>query len=146
MGRIEKDVGEFPPNFFVRAHVPQETVLPYAQGVICSSTTTPVLGALTHGLPLLLVVTGDGEQPHVSDRTQTAGACVSLHLYDATPDQLATKVDQLLNQPELAINARKLQHSFAIVRKEQLAARAIVRLAYQQPVQRHAYSRVSLSI
>lgn len=54
-GRMAIDFDAIPDNFFMRKHISQEQVLPYADAVISGATTTAVLGALTHGLPLLLI-------------------------------------------------------------------------------------------
>jgi UDP:flavonoid glycosyltransferase YjiC (YdhE family) len=146
VGRIGGEIGIVPANFFVDQHVPQSAILPHASGVICSSTTTAALGAITHGLPLLLVITGDGEQPHIHHRCQQAGVSLNLDLFDASPQNLEQKVNQLLNKPHLQQNAQKLQQSFAQMQQRQRAAHIIEQLAPTQQVIRQTYSRLSLGV
>ena len=64
-------------KWLVRGHVPQQPVLEQAECVVCSANTTAVLGALTHGLPLLVFPTG-GEQPALAARCLAAGAATVL--------------------------------------------------------------------
>src|SRR5258708_10707919 len=51
----------------LRGHVPQASVLEQARAVVGSANTTAVLGAITHGLPLLVFPPG-GEQPPLPPR------------------------------------------------------------------------------
>lgn len=146
VGRIGEAIGDIPTNFFVDQHVPQSTILPHASGVICSSTTTAVLGAITNALPLLLIITGDGEQPHIHDRCQQAGVSLNLDLFDATPENLEYMVNLLLNKPYLQQNAYKLQQSFAHMQQKQHAIHVIEQLIPTQQVSRHTYSSVILGV
>lgn len=114
VGRLDGELGEIPPNFFVRPHVAQALVLPHAQGVISSSTTTSILGALTQGLPLLLVPGGGGgEQSDLSLRCLAAGVAVHLHPTEVTRESFGQKVDELLTRTSLRREARRLQEAFA---------------------------------
>ncbi|RKH50728.1 glycosyltransferase [Corallococcus llansteffanensis] len=114
IGRLDQPLGPVPDNFYVRGHVAQASVLPHAHGVISSSTTAAVLGALTQGLPLLLIPGGGGgEQSDLTLRCLAAGVAVHLRPADVTPESLGQKVDQLLSDEALRQNARGLQQAFA---------------------------------
>lgn len=49
VGRMDAAVGSVADNVLVRAHLNQGQVLPFAQAVVCSGTTTAVLGAQKAG-------------------------------------------------------------------------------------------------
>jgi len=113
VGRMEVKVGQVPPNFFVRNHVPQSTILPWAHAVISSSTTTSILGALTHGLPLLMIPGGGGaEQSDLTRRCVRAGAGVELRSSEAAPDVIRSRVKLLLEDEAYRAAAARLQGLF----------------------------------
>lgn len=95
----------------VRGHVPQQPVLEQARGVVCSANTTAVLGALTHGLPLLLFPTG-GEQPALSARCLAAGAATTLPASSDAGD-IRTALNRALEGTAQRQAARRLQAAFA---------------------------------
>ena len=139
-GRLDGEIGELPSNFFVRPHVSQELVLPHAQAVISSSTTTSVLGALNQGLPLLLVPGGGGgEQSDMSLRCLAAGVAVHLHPMEVTRESFGQKVDELLSSASLRDNARRLQQAFARAPGSAGAAELLERLGKERrPILRQA--------
>jgi UDP:flavonoid glycosyltransferase YjiC (YdhE family) len=110
-GRMDQDVGALPKNVLAMPHAPQQRILPFAHGVICSGNTTAVLGALTHGIPSLLLPVG-GEQPELADRCLKLG--VSLVLAPETISALALRagLEQLLEDDDLPRRARRLRDEF----------------------------------
>lgn len=123
IGRLDDEVGELPPNVFARPHIPQAAVLPHCQGVICTGNTTAVLGALTHGLPLLLLPAG-GEQIDVAERCTEAGCA---HMLPASAD--AAMIRQALNavlaDTQMRARAQGLQRAFGQMNGPTIAAHAI---------------------
>lgn len=113
VGRMTHSPGTLPANFFVRNHISQEQVLPYARAVISSSTTTAVLGAFSHGLPLLLIPGDGGEQTHLLLRCLRTGAAIGLSPSKITHEILAQKIDELLNNGELCRNGERMRQAFA---------------------------------
>lgn len=114
MGRMEKGSVEAPKNFFVRPHVPQSLVLPHARAVITSGTTTAVLGALTHGLPMLLVPGGGGaEQMDLLQRCVRAGTAIQAPAAEVTAARLSAWADELFGSESLREKARAVQAAFA---------------------------------
>ncbi len=111
-GRMDYRPEHLPANFYAREFLPQGQVLAHAQAVIASATTTTVLGALTHGLPSLLLP-GGSEQPDVAEQIASAGAAIHLPVARATTEVMRKAVDELLGTPELRNNARALQQAFA---------------------------------
>lgn len=122
VGRLgEEAVGTLPANFFARPHIPQGAVLPHAQLAISSSTSTAVLGALTHGVPMLLIVSRDGEQQPLLDRCQHLGVARELDLFALEPTMIRQTVWQLLEDAESQRQARRLQAAFQSAPEQQRA-------------------------
>jgi MGT family glycosyltransferase len=134
VGRMDRETSRIPPNFFVRDHVPQELVLPHATTVLCTSTTTPVLGALTHGLPLLLVPGGGGgEQTDLAIRCLRLGVAHDLKAAEVTAETLGALVSRLLDpEDRTRRSARRLQQAFRAAGGLPLAADLLERLARER--------------
>jgi len=129
IGRADQPITSIPANFLIRDHVPQGYILPHAQAVVCSSTTTSVVGALTHGLPLLLITASTGEQVDLALRCLHAQVALSLTTEEATYNLLAQKIQVLLHDSQLSFNARKMQSAFAATNGSVQAADLIELLA-----------------
>ncbi|ATB35828.1 glycosyl transferase [Cystobacter fuscus] len=113
VGRMDREVEQVPENFFVRPHVSQGAILPHARAVVSNATTTSVLGALTHGLPLLLIPGGGGaEQPDITQRCVRVQAGLHLEDNEAEPARLLEMVRELLGREELRTAAARLQSTF----------------------------------
>ena len=105
---------DLPTNFLTRAHVPQGFILSHAQAVISSATTTAVLGALTHGVPLLLVPgKGGGEQLDLVDHCVREQVGICVERADVNADSLAHTIQQLLTDCTIQRNAKRMQTAFA---------------------------------
>lgn len=112
---LDIDLASLPPNFMVSKHIPYGLVLPYAHSMIGVGKSSIMLGALTHGLPMLLVVLGTSENVDVAERCQRVGAAISLFAFsesDITTEMLAEALQRLQNDPTLGDNARRLQQAF----------------------------------
>jgi UDP:flavonoid glycosyltransferase YjiC (YdhE family) len=136
---MDSDIGAISGNFFVRAHVPQCIVLPRAHAVICRGHTTSVLGALTHGLPSLLMLNGSGTED-ITERCRHAGAAISLAPSMVTAETLQHAVDTLLHCSSLRRNAQALQQAFPQVHGLARAADLLEQLAVtRHPVLRQLH-------
>lgn len=134
IGRMDRKAGSIPENFFVRDHVPQEVVLPHAAAVLCTSTTTAVLGALTHGLPLLLVPGGGGgEQTDLAIRCQRAGVAYNMKPAEVTAETLGARIAELL-APDTRVrrNALRMRQAFAGAGGTAMAADLLERLGRER--------------
>ncbi len=100
-----------PPNFIVGYHIPQGAVLPYAQAVISSGNTTSVLGALRHGLPILIFPHG-GEQQDNAEYCQRVGVSLTLSPYDITEKVMGDMIEKLLQEPKLRQQSLHLMQTF----------------------------------
>lgn len=128
IGRFGPDTGPTPSRFFVRDHLCQGAVLPHARVVISGGNTTAVLGALTHGIPSLLLPAAS-EQTDVAEQIARAGAGISLPVGEATAAAVGQAVQELLDRPDYAARARALKQAFASIQGPERAALLIERLA-----------------
>jgi UDP:flavonoid glycosyltransferase YjiC (YdhE family) len=83
-----------------------------AEVVLCNATSTPVLAALRHGLPLVVVPNGS-EQPVVAEACRRAGAALRIAPQTGdgpadTDDPMAPALASARHDPALARNARRL--------------------------------------
>ncbi|MBA3532695.1 MAG: glycosyltransferase [Ardenticatenales bacterium] len=129
VGRLGEEMGSLPANFFARPHIPQGAVLPYTRLVISSSTTTAVLGALTHGVPMMLIVSRDGEQQPILDRCQRHGVACELDLFHLSPVLISQAVQGLLDDQPMYQRSQKLQSAFQAQREPEAAIACLEQLA-----------------
>ncbi|HLG15724.1 MAG TPA: nucleotide disphospho-sugar-binding domain-containing protein [Blastocatellia bacterium] len=110
--RMDGEAGDVPGNFFVRGHVPQGKVLPRAAAVIGTGHTTSVLGALTHGLPSILLPSGSASDD-IAEKCERAGAALCFE--DAPMDVgfFEDAVNELLANRNLRRRAEFLRDAFA---------------------------------
>jgi UDP:flavonoid glycosyltransferase YjiC (YdhE family) len=110
-GRMDDLVGppeaNPPDGFFLRPHLSQREVLRHADLMIGSATTTAVLGALSHGVPCLLIPRG-GEQLDLAEQVERAGAGRTLAPEGLTAGVLRSAVASVLADPSLRRRAREL--------------------------------------
>jgi UDP:flavonoid glycosyltransferase YjiC (YdhE family) len=93
--RMDRQLGVLPDNFFVQDHIPQGLVLPHAHAMVSGANTTSVLGAITHGVPSLLIP-GGGEQPDLAERCETAGVAKLLSPYEMSAEIVWRELVSLL--------------------------------------------------
>ncbi|MDP9104641.1 MAG: hypothetical protein M3N49_01785 [Candidatus Eremiobacteraeota bacterium] len=113
VGRIDAEIGMIPANFFVRAHVDQASVLPHASVVIATGHATAVLGALEHGLPLLLLPNGSGS-PETATACERAGVAAVLRSKAPTALEVLQHFAEVVAEPAYASRARAVAAEFAL--------------------------------
>lgn len=138
---LENEATRLPDNFFARPYIPHEVVLPHADAVLDLGTSSTMLGALNHGLPLLLFTMGS-EQPHVAHRCTRAGVALCLSLYDiynravtpenVTPERIRDGLNNLLHDASWRQNARRIQRAFQGIDGFRIIANGLEELAYQR--------------
>ena len=114
VGRIDCNLGDIPSNFFVRPHVPQSAVLNRSMAVVCSANTTAVLGALTAGVPCLLIPAG-GEQPDVAEHCVVAEVAGAVDPGELSAKGLRVHLDRLLADGTIKQCAREMALAFSRV-------------------------------
>jgi UDP:flavonoid glycosyltransferase YjiC (YdhE family) len=110
--RFDKELGTIPAGVLVRERVAQDDVLPHCDAVVCSGHPTAVLGALAHGLPLLVVHSGSGtEETGVACRR--AGAALAMSTSEADDASFDAALDAIAGDPAYRAGAEHLRDAFA---------------------------------
>ena len=118
----------YPNNFYVRDHIPQNQVLPYADGIVSEGHTSVVLGALTHGVPLMLIPYG-GEEIECAEMCIRAGICVGINHKDISVKSIKEKIQELIQRPDIRNKAKKIKTLFKKSNSYQNAADLLEHLA-----------------
>jgi UDP:flavonoid glycosyltransferase YjiC (YdhE family) len=98
--------------FHLRRDLDADGALRCADLMIGSATSSAVLGALSHGVPCLLIPHG-GEQHDLAEQVERAGAGRILAAKMATPAALRRAVVEVLADASLRRGARELQLAFS---------------------------------
>src|SRR5215213_6256471 len=126
--RMDKDIGALPKNFYVRPHLPQGRILQRTHAVVASANTTVTLGALSAGVPSLLIP-GAGEQPDVARLAEQAGVARVLQPGEATPEAISQALRGLLSDPQYKRRATACQAAFSKLNGFETAADLLEDLA-----------------
>jgi UDP:flavonoid glycosyltransferase YjiC (YdhE family) len=106
------DLGHLPENVIVERYVPQADVLPLCDVAVGHAGSGSTLGALAHGLPMLLL-------PHGADQFENARACADrgaatvLMPTELTGASVASAVTSLLTDPAPRAAAAQLGREIA---------------------------------
>lgn len=85
------ELGPQPANVTVERFVPQWAVLPHGDLVVSHGGSGGVIGALAHGLPVVVLPLG-ADQPHNAARVEALGVGRVLDAVSATPDEIGDAV------------------------------------------------------
>jgi UDP:flavonoid glycosyltransferase YjiC (YdhE family) len=106
------ELGPQPPNVRVERYLPQAELLPRCSAVVSHGGSGSVLGALTHGLPMVLVPMG-ADQPANADRCAELGVGVVLDAVDCRPADACDALDTVLSVPSFRAAAGALREEIA---------------------------------
>jgi len=105
---VEPDaLGPLPPRVWVERFVPQAHVLPRSAAVVSHGGSGTTLGALAHGLPLVLVPQA-ADQFDNAARAEAAGAAVVLRPGEVTAESVRAALGRVLGEPAFAEAARRI--------------------------------------
>ncbi|WP_020499603.1 glycosyltransferase [Sciscionella marina] len=104
-------LGPQPPHVLVRGHVPQLSVLPQVDAVVCHAGHNTVCETLWHGLPLALAPIRD-DQPVVTKQVVEAGAGVRLRFARSGAERIGAAIDEVLTEPSYRDSALRIRDSF----------------------------------
>lgn len=96
--RLDATLGDLPGDTLAGPTVPHHAVLPHAAAVVCSGTTATVLGALEHGVPLVLVPSG-GEHHALAELLEPRGLACVVPAREASPERLRAALDDAIALP-----------------------------------------------
>lgn len=104
--------GPVPDNVIVRSFVPQLSLLPHMDAVVCHAGHNTVVESLAHGRPLVLAPIKD-DQPIVAQQVVDAGAGIRVKFGRVKAGELREAVRKILDDPSYADAAARVSESFA---------------------------------
>jgi UDP:flavonoid glycosyltransferase YjiC (YdhE family) len=124
-------LGSPPPNVRLQRYVPQSEILAHASAVVCHGGSGSVLGALAHGIPLVLLPMG-ADQPQNAERCAALGAGRVLEVVALTPEDVREAVSAVLSEPSYRDAAERLRDELAGLPGAEHAAALVERLAAER--------------
>ena len=106
------ELGAQPANVRIVPFIPQATILPDCDVVVCHGGSGTVIGALCYGVPLVLLAMG-ADQLHNAERAATLGVAIALDVITATVDDIGSAVLTLLSDPIYRERARAFREEAA---------------------------------
>ena len=100
-------LGAVPSRVRIERFVPQAHVLPRCAAVVTHGGSGTTLGALAHGLPLVLVPQG-ADQFDNAARCVAAGVAVVVRPDELTPNAVRAALRRVLDEPSYALAAQAL--------------------------------------
>ena len=98
-----------PGHIKVAQYIPQTLLLPHCDAVVFHGGYNTLHSALWHGLPMVLIPLGGGDQVPNARRCQQLGVGVVVDSDPPDVDELRAAVRAILEQPEYRARARQLQ-------------------------------------
>jgi UDP:flavonoid glycosyltransferase YjiC (YdhE family) len=105
------DLRATPDTIRVLPRIPQLSVLPHTDLVVCHGGHNTVCEALWHGLPLVVAPIRDDQQL-VAGQVVAAGAGLRLRFGRATAGQIGAAIDTALTDPAYPAGARVVRDAF----------------------------------
>jgi UDP:flavonoid glycosyltransferase YjiC (YdhE family) len=121
------ELGAQPPTVRVERHLPHADVLARCSAVVTHGGSGTVLGALAHGLPLVVVPLG-ADQPLNADRCEALGLGVVLDAVEATPTDVLDAVAAVLSEPSYRAAAERMRDELAALPGPEHAVALLERL------------------
>jgi len=126
-----EELGPQPANVHVERWIPQDALLSHCDLVISHGGSGSVVGALAHGLPMVLIPMG-ADQPLNAGRCEALGVGRILDPIAATSEGVREAVSAVLAEPSYQQAARKIQRESAALPGPSHAAWLIQRLAAER--------------
>ena len=125
------ELGPQPVNVHIERYVRQATLLPHCHLVLSHGGSGSVLGALTHGLPMVLLPLG-ADQPLNAARCETLGVARVLDAVGATPLMVREAVSRVLDDSAYRRAAEGFRDEIEALPGLRHAVRLLERLAAEQ--------------
>lgn len=122
-----EELGPQPEHVRVERYLPQDEVLPGCDVVVTHGGSGSILGALAHGLPLVVVPMG-ADQPLNAARCEALGAGRVLDALRAKPADVRTAVAAVLDDPSYRQAAERLRDEIAALPEPAEALKLVERL------------------
>lgn len=121
-------LGPQPPNIHVERYVPQSLLLPHCDAVVTHGGHNTVLGALSFGVPLVVV-------PYFADQLDNAARCTALGVgrvispSELSPEKVREEVSAVLGNGQYKHKALRLQAEMHALPGVDYGVRLLERLA-----------------
>jgi UDP:flavonoid glycosyltransferase YjiC (YdhE family) len=122
------ELGTQPANVHVEPFMPQAALLPHCDLVVSHAGSGSVLGALAHGLPMVLLPIG-ADQPLNAARCQALGVADVLDPLSATPETVRATVMRVLADAGYREAAERIRDEIAALPEPEYAVTLLDRLA-----------------
>ena len=122
------ELGPQPANFRIARYIAQESILPKCSLVVSHGGSGSVLGALAHGLPMVLIPMG-ADQPLNAARCEQLGVGRALDPIAASPESVGEAVSIVLADPRYRQTAERFRDEIAALPGPGHAVRLLERLA-----------------
>ena len=106
--------GPQPAGVIIRSYIPQDELLPWCDAAVVHGGSGTVLGALAHGVPLLVLPQG-ADQWSNAERVAAAGAGLRLLRDEVSIDAIRHAVTKLLNEPSYRRTSTTIQGEIRVM-------------------------------
>jgi UDP:flavonoid glycosyltransferase YjiC (YdhE family) len=124
-------LGPQPPNVHVERYIPQGQLLPNCRLVVSHGGSGSVIGALAHGLPMVVIPIG-ADQPRNAQRCNDLRVARVLHALEATPERVRAAASDVLADPTYRLNAEQIRDEIAALPGPDHAVRLLERLVTER--------------
>ena len=125
------EFGPQPAHVHVERFIPQAALLPHCDVCISHGGSGSVMGALAHGLPMVLLPMG-ADQPLNGFRCQALGVARVLDVMTVTPDDIREAVTAVLEKPAYRQAAERQRDEIAALPGAAYAVGLLERLAAEK--------------
>lgn len=122
------ELGPQPANVRIERYIPQESILPKCSLVVSHGGSGSLLGALAHGLPMVLLPMG-ADQPLNAARCERLGVGRALDPIAASPALVGEAVSIVLADPRYRWTAERFRDEIAALPGPAHAVKLLERLA-----------------
>jgi UDP:flavonoid glycosyltransferase YjiC (YdhE family) len=121
-------LGRQPANVHIERFMPQAALLPHCDLVVSHAGSGSVLGALAHGLPMVLLPIG-ADQPLNAARCQALGVADVLGPLSAAPEMVRAAVTRVLADGGFREAAERIRDEIAALPGPEYGVTLLDRLA-----------------
>jgi MGT family glycosyltransferase len=122
------EFGPQPANVHIERYIPQALILPHCDAVVSHGGSGSVIGALAHGLPMVLIPMG-ADQPVNAARCAELGVGRVLDAMTATPQDVRDAVSTVLVDPTYRQAAERMRDEIAALPGPAHAVKLLEQLA-----------------
>lgn len=97
-------------NIKIARYIPQTLLLPHCAAIIFHGGYNSLLSALWHGLPMVIIPQGGGDQLITAHRCVEVGLGVMIEGTSPTAEAIRSAVKTVLEQPDYRLRAQQFQH------------------------------------